>query len=112
MSEVYIVSNNDNFIDGAAKTRNDKVKNDIKYSSGEKMMISISHDKENVYLDKLLITVNEDDKHDEVVNCEGSNAFDPDTLGHKLDKGNELGKFEFDVQDTFQDQDVIIGKHF
>ena len=69
-------------------------------------MISISHDNENVYSDKLLIAVNE---HDEVVNCEDSHKFDPaDTLEHNLDKRNELSRSELDVKI----QEVIGGKHF
>lgn len=102
-SEVYIVSNDNMFAGGRVEARNE----DIKYSSGEKMLISISHDNENVYSDKLLITVNENDKYDEVVNCEDSHEFDPDTLERNLDKRNELGRFELDVQYNSQDHQVI-----
>ena len=109
-SEIYIVSNNDIFGDKTVEARNDAVRTDIKYSAGEKMMISISHDNENVYSDKLLIAVNE---HDEVVNCEDSHEFDPDTLERNLDKKNELSRSELDVEDTSQEiQEVIVGKHF
>jgi len=105
-SEIYVVSNNDIFGDKTVEARNDVVRTDIKYSSGEKMMISISHDNENVYSDKLLIAVNE---HDEVVNCEDSHEFDPDTLERNLDKRNELSRSELDVEDTSQEiQEVIV----
>ena len=55
---------------------------------GEKMLIYISHDNENekVYSDKLLISMNRNDKPDEVVQFEDFNCFDPDTFEHNLDK--------------------------
>jgi len=108
-SEIYIVSNNDMFENKTVEARNDMVRPDIKYSAGERMMISISEDNENVYSDKLLISVNENDKHDEVVNCEDSHEFDPDTLERNLDKRNELSRSELDVEDSSQEiQEVIL----
>ena len=112
-SEIYIVSNNDIFENKTVEARNDVVRPDIKYSAGERMMISISEDNENVYSDKLLISVNENDKHDEVVNCEDSHEFDPDTLERNLDKRNELSRSELDIEDSSQNiQEAIVGKHF
>jgi len=106
-SEVYIISNNDIFSNKTVEARNDEVRTDIKYSSGERMMISISHDNSNVYSDKLLITVNEDDKNDEVVNCEDSHEFDPDTLERNLDKRNEHPRPELEAQETFHNSDTL-----
>ena len=76
------------------------------------MMISTSLGNENVYSDKLLISVNENDKHDEVVNCEDSHEFDPDTLERNLDKRNELSRSELDVEDSSQEiQEVFVGRY-
>ena len=108
-SEVFIVSNDDS-MSNKSKVKNDEVQSNIKYSSAENMMIPTYHDKgnDNVYSDKLPIAVNGNDKHDEVVNVEDFNSFDPVILDNRI----ENRKFKMDVEDTLQDQAIRLPTAF
>ena len=98
-SEVFIVSNDDS-MSNKSKVKNDEIQSNIKYSSSENMMIPTYHDKgnENVYSDKLPIAVNGNDKHDEVVNVEDFNSFDPVILDNRIENRKFKLKIPFRIK--------------
>jgi len=87
ITEVYISHDNDK----AEKEvkRIEIVTDDFTYASGEKMMISIAQNDENVFSDKLTIEINNSEIQNRIDESDKSTAFDPDTLERNLDKRND-----------------------
>ena len=83
ITEVYIDHDNDE----AEKEfkRIEIVTDDFTYASGEKMMISIAENDENVFSDKLTIEINKTEIQNKIDASDKSTAFDPDTLERNLD---------------------------
>ena len=90
ITEVYISHHNDK----AEKEvkRMEIVTDDFTYASGEKMMISIAQNDENVFSDKLTIEINKTEIQRRFDESDKSTAFDPDTLERNLDKRSDPGQ--------------------
>ena len=84
ITEVYISHDNDK----AEKEvkRVEVVTGDFTYASGDKMMIYIAKNDQNVFSDKLTIKINNSDIKKRIDESDKSSAFDPDTLERNLDK--------------------------
>ena len=85
ITEVYISHDDDKA--GKEVKRTEIVTDDFTYASGEKMMISIAHNDENVFSDKLTIEINNSEIQTRI--DESDKSFDPDTLERNLDRRND-----------------------
>lgn len=87
ITEVYISHDDDKA--GKEVKRMEIVTDDFTYAAGEKMMISIAHNDENVFSDRLTIEINNSEIENRIDESDKSTAFDPDTLERNLDRRND-----------------------
>ena len=78
ITEVYISHDNDKAEKEVKMIK--IVTDDFTYASGDKMMIYIAKNDQNVFSDKLTIKINNSDIKKMIDESDKSTAFDPDTL--------------------------------